>query len=396
MRSSSSQISAISDEPPRVRQTQSSGSFEVFESPTAPQDTRSFLLEVVKSHEVAIREEDTPGLPVIDSASSSTRKKARAPTVIMKGTWNKTSKRAFSDGTIMGWCSLGVDLIAEEEGGVPQVLFQATQYFLQKKCYNYPGLYRQSGVVATVNRAMEAFAAGSFSTFDALEATPIDVLAVVRSFLLIVPESPVPAALFYDLLDVCYEGTAEKQQVDVRAMLMRIAPASRAVVRATLDLAQRVLRAQPTALQRKDIALYLGAAVARPSSGVPAETDPQSYAILMVLLELGELAFEKSSASDATTNVGKVIGTRSRTSDLDMLLASDTNGGPNPLEEELKKANEKISSLQRQLEESRKTQSDLKKKLDDSNKEMARMKRRNQEMSNALEKQKASQIMDMY
>ncbi len=129
----------------------SSGSFEILESRTADDQTRQFLLDVVRSHEEGIREADeapssTPG--VVTGG-----RKPRAPTVRLKGTWSKASgsvskAMTLTDGSVMAWSSLGLDVLSEHEGGCPQMVFQATQYFTEKRCYNYPGLFKIAGSTA--------------------------------------------------------------------------------------------------------------------------------------------------------------------------------------------------------------------------------------------------------
>lgn len=110
---------------------------------------------------------------------------------------------------------------------------------------------------------MDAFANGSFQSFDALEATPLDVLQSLKTFLLIVPEPPVPCALFFELLDACYEVSKDKQVQDVRNLLMRVSSACRAIARTVIDLCRKVLASQP-ALQLTDIAQFIASALARP------------------------------------------------------------------------------------------------------------------------------------
>jgi len=137
------------------------------------------------------------------------------------------------------------------------------RYFLEKRCYNYPGLFKTLGSAPKVNQIMESFADGSFQSFDAVEATPLDVMQALKSFLLIVPESPVPSSIFYELLDACYGESKEKQVQDVRNLLMRVSSSCRSLIRAVIDLCRKVVASQP-ALQITEVAKFLGGALARP------------------------------------------------------------------------------------------------------------------------------------
>ena len=387
--------------------TVNSGSFEILESRTADEQTRQFLLEVVRSHEEGIREADellnvsVPGIVAV-----SDRKKPRAPTVKLMGTWSKSSgRRAIgTDGSVMSWSSLGLDAMSEQEGGTPQAVFQVVQYFVEKRCYNYPGLFKTPGspakgnplqflsffrspglffLCAPVNRIMETLADGSFAGFDALEATPLDVLASLRTFLLIVPESPVPGSLFYELLDACYEVDKGTQVAQVRGLLMRVSAACRGVLKAVLDLCRGVLASQST-LQLGDVAQYLAPGLVRPAEGTPAETDPQSYAIVLALLELGNAAFDAKAQPERAV--------------LAVMAAAPAadNGRVTELEEELKQANEKIASLTRQLDEARKGSNVLKKKLDVAAKETSDLKRKLAENQKIIDSWKANAVLDMY
>jgi hypothetical protein len=134
------------DSPGPARSKVASGNFEILDSRTADEQTRQFLLDVVRSHEEGIREADEL-LTVSVPGTVADRKKPRAPTVKLVGTWNKASlrKMAATDGSVMSWSSLGLDAMAEMEGGMPQAVFQVVQYFVERRCYNYPGLFKTSG-----------------------------------------------------------------------------------------------------------------------------------------------------------------------------------------------------------------------------------------------------------
>jgi hypothetical protein len=132
-----------------------------------------------------------------------------------------------------------------------------------------------------VNQVMDAFADGSFQSFDAMEATPLDVLQCLKTFLLIVPEPPIPCSLFYELLDSCYEVSKEKQVQDVRNLLMRVSSACRAIARTVIDLCRKVLACQPS-LQLTEIAQFVASALARP------EVDQVYYYYFFFLLLFGK------------------------------------------------------------------------------------------------------------
>jgi hypothetical protein len=134
------------DSPAQSRSKVASGNFEILDSRTADDATRQFLLEVVRSHEEGIREGEEQAAPGT-VATVADRRKPRAPTVKLVGTWNKASGRkvAPTDGSVMSWSSLGLDAMAEMEGGMPQAVFQAVQYFVERRCYNYPGLFKTPG-----------------------------------------------------------------------------------------------------------------------------------------------------------------------------------------------------------------------------------------------------------
>jgi hypothetical protein len=378
------------------------GNDDVLLSRTADDSTRQFLLEVVRSHEEGIRDEDT-GSGSASAAStmptaSEVKKKPRAPTVRLKGTWSKASGPKKEIGDVMSWSSLGLDILSEHEGGTPQVVFQCSQleffsfrfcslflmlsrYFLEKRCYNYPGLFKTLGTPAKVNLLMESFADGSFQSFDGVEVTPLDVLQSLKTFLLIVPEPPIPCSLFFDLLDACYEVSKEKQVNEVRNLLMRVSSACRVVARTVIDLCRKVLASQPS-LQLNDIALFIASALARPAGGNPAEVESQSYAISLALLELGEAAFDPKAVVERPV--------------LAPVVSDSQAAEMEALNEEVKKANEKVASLTRQLDEARKGQVVLKKKLDIVVKENGELKRKLAESQKIIDSWKANAVMDMY
>ncbi len=225
-------------------------------------------------------------------------------------------------------------------------------------------------------------AEGSFAGFDAVEATPLDVLACLRTFLLIVPDSPVPGSLFYELLDACYEVDKSTQVTQVRALLMRVSSSCRGILRAVMELCRSVLASQ-SGLQLGDLAQYFGPGLVRPSEGAAAETDPQSYAILLALLELGNAAFDSKGQPD-----------RGLSAPLPAVAVD--NGRVAELEEELKQAQEKIASLTRQLDEARKGSNVLKKKLDMAAKETGELKRKLAENQKVIDSWKANAVLDMY
>ncbi len=102
---------------------------ELLMSRTADESTRQFLLEVVRSHEEGIRDgEMSSNSAGTNPTASEMKKKPRAPTLKLKGTWSKASgapKKGLGD--VMSWSSLGLDVLAEQEGGMPQAVFQCTQ-----------------------------------------------------------------------------------------------------------------------------------------------------------------------------------------------------------------------------------------------------------------------------
>ncbi len=237
-----------------------------------------------------------------------------------------------------------------------------------------------------VNRVMETFADGSFAGFDALEVTPLDVLSSLRSFLLIVPDSPVPSALFYDLLDACYEVDKATQVPQVRSLLMRVSAACRGVLRVVIDLCRKILGAQP-ALQLGDVAQVFGPSLVRPAEGATAETDSQSYAIVLVLLELGEAAFDsKVSPEKAGQRSSMALSPRAVASAADTARLAE-------LEEESKTNAEKIASLTRQLDEARKGHVQLKKKLDTVVKENGELKRKLADSQKMIDSWKANAVL---
>lgn len=69
------------------------------------------------------------------------------------------------------WIGLGIDMISEEDGGMPLILALGVAYFQEKRCFGSAGLLKQPGNPDTVNRILESFVGASFSSFDALEAT---------------------------------------------------------------------------------------------------------------------------------------------------------------------------------------------------------------------------------
>ena len=233
---------------------------------------------------------------------------------------------------------------------------------------------------------MDALADGSFQSFDSLEVTPLDVLQSVKTFLLIVPEPPVPCSLFFELLDACYEVSKEKQVVDVRNLLMRVSSACRGIARSVIDLCRKVLASQP-GLQMTDVAQFLGSALVRPSEGLPAETDPQCYAITLSLLELGDAAFDAKAVPERPTPA---------TVTLPSVPSQQHVAEMEALNEELKTANEKVASLTRQLDEARKGQVVLKKKLDVMVKENGELKRKLADSQKIIDSWKANAVMDMY
>jgi hypothetical protein len=224
---------------------------------------------------------------------------------------------------------------------------------------------------------------GSFAGFDAVEATPLDVLACLRTFLLIVPDSPVPGTLFYELLDACYEVDKATQVAQVRAILMRVSSPCRGVLKAAVELCRNVLASQ-SGLQLGDAAQYFGPGLVRPSEGAASETDPQSYAILLALLEIGGAAFDSKGQPDRAVTASPTAA-----------VVVD-NARVLELEEELKQANEKIASLTRQLDEARKGSNLLKKKLDMAAKETGELKRKLADNEKVIDSWKANAVLDMY
>jgi hypothetical protein len=220
---------------------------------------------------------------------------------------------------------------------------------------------------------------GSFAGFDGVEATPLDVLACLRTFLLIVPDSPVPGVLFYELLDACYEVDKATQVAQVRALLMRVSSPCRGVLKAAMELCRNVLASQ-SGLQLGDAAQFFGPGLVRPSEGIASETDPQSYAILLALLEIGGAAFDSKAQPDRGVTASPTVD----------------NARVLELEEELKQANEKIASLTRQLDEARKGSNLLKKKLDMAAKETGELKRKLADNEKIIESWKANAVLGMY
>ena len=344
---------------------------DILEGRMADEKTRSFLLKVVKFHEEGIREE---ALQI--EAEKQRRKNNAAPTVKLKSSWSKNPSRKETDGTIAGWVKLGIDSISEQDGGMPLIAFHCTQYFAVKKCHNYPNLLKAQGSPATVNRILEAFAEGSFNSFDNYDVTPLDVASCLRSFLLILPDSVITDAIFYELLDVGFQNMGEKRVTEVRLCLQKLSAPCRMVTRLVLEWMQAVVDAN-SKCTIQDASSFMGPALARPKDGDWTETDPSSYAIIMLLLELGSQAFEARASVKSTNRMS-----------LKNLSLDGTTA------EELTKAKEKIASLQRQLDESRKGQAALRKKLDVQTKENGELRRKNAELQKQIDGFRANTTYD--
>lgn len=114
-------------------------------------------------------------------------------------------------------------------------------------------------------------------------------------------------------------------------------------------------------------------------NGAPKDTEPQSYAIALAMLELGESAFDAKAAPEKP---------------LPALAASSEE--LEAAKEETRVANEKVASLTRQLEEARKGQVILKKKLDIVVKENGELKRKLADSQKIIDSWKANAVMDMY
>lgn len=282
--------------------------------------------------------------------------------------------------------------MSEGDGGnLPPIVFYCTQYFADKKCYNYSGLFKTQGSVPVVNRIMESFADRSFKSFDAFEATPLDVASALKSFLLILPESVIPHEIFLELFDPLFDSPSEKRDSDVRNLLMRVNAVPRQTLRVVLDWARRIVAAQPLALKLDDAARFFSVALARTLDQSTEESE--SYAVTLALLQMNDNAFE-SAPPPAALAPAATKGRLGRTSSVSSAVSpSDETAF---LKEELDKANQKAASLQRQLDEARKSVASLKRKVDTQSKEISELKRKNQEQAKVIEGWKAKSMLDMF
>lgn len=399
-----------------------SGDFAgVLDSRTADTETRDFLQRVVKYHNEGIQQEEDDADMVALGLAARASKGGRLGTLGKKrGVAAAAKKRPTADVSDSGkrdlaeWLGLGLDMIVEEDGGgMPFVVAAVLQYFAEKKCHASAGLLKQSGTAAAVNRILTAIVDGTFVSFDQLEVTYLDVASALRSFLLALPDSVVPGAIFRELTDAVYETDPARRVEAVRTQLARMSGPRRAVLRAVLVLLRRVVAMQQH-LKLGDAAKWFGPALARPPPSTEldvADTDPQSYALVLALLEVGEDVFEAAGpvptsagmSSPALLSGSRILKSAKSSSvllqpdsvasvvDEPAALAVDPHAA-----EELAKATDKVDSLTRQLEHSRKAEASLKHELEKLKKENSELKRKNQQLTKQVEGYRANQILDLY